>query len=124
MIRAENREAFERAVSLAASICRDAVLDGYDVGLWCHSDLVPRAGGAGHLDRIFRTLALVEPGPVEVRPNESQIASCLEGGAVLILPWHDSSWDRLPIGPAQRLEINAPNLRGWPDRPGRSGGEE
>lgn len=120
----EEREAFERSVSLAASICRDGISDGYEVGLWSHSDLVPRAGGANHLDRLFQTLALVEPIPAESQPNESQIVSCLEGGAVLILPWHDASWDRLRLGPAQRLEMSAPNLRNWPSRHDRSGGEE
>jgi uncharacterized protein (DUF58 family) len=54
------REHFERAISLTASLARHYLNEGIEVMLWTPAGVVPRGAGPAHLKRILRSLALVE----------------------------------------------------------------
>ena len=54
-------EAFERAVSLAASLAMALIHRGYRVGLGARGAEIARDGGPVQATRILRLLALIEP---------------------------------------------------------------
>jgi uncharacterized protein (DUF58 family) len=58
-------EAFERAVSLAASLALALIHRGYRVGLGVRGAEIARDGGAVQATRILRLLALIEPAPAD-----------------------------------------------------------
>ena len=57
---------FEKAVSVAASLARHLLLGNTALGLWTSAGNIPVDVGQGHLHRIMRALATVQP----QRPDE------------------------------------------------------
>ncbi len=58
--RAELDDAFERAVSCAASTAKDLLLKGFQLEVLTRSGRIPFDSSPGHLNRILRALALIE----------------------------------------------------------------
>ncbi len=87
--------AFERAVSLMASLAASFEERGYSLRLLAGSDEVPFGAGPAHLHRILRTLALCQPtvaGPSQELPmGWRDLGARGASGelAILILPWVD-----------------------------------
>jgi uncharacterized protein (DUF58 family) len=56
---AEDQEALERAISMAASLASSFLGRGYAVKIIARGQIVPAAGGPAQLSRILRALALL-----------------------------------------------------------------
>jgi uncharacterized protein (DUF58 family) len=54
--------AFERAVSVAASLAHDLIVGGHAVKLVSRAGVIPAGVGVEHLARIMYRLSVVEPG--------------------------------------------------------------
>jgi len=64
------RDAFEEAVSLAASVSAELLKRGYRVAFIARDLHITPARGPGQSTRIMRALALIEPAPVAGQPRE------------------------------------------------------
>jgi len=71
----EETEAFEKALSVAASLARHYVEDDLSVGLWTAGGKVPFGRGEKHLHRIYRALATLEIDALDPRAPYTQPSS-------------------------------------------------
>jgi uncharacterized protein (DUF58 family) len=106
-------DAFERAVMFAAALARAAAEGGSAVGLWTENELIPQRSGPQHLRRIYHALAFVQPSYGPEPSGDPRLATCLAGGAAVVLAWFDPFWDRHRAA-ARLFELSAPALRAWP----------
>lgn len=85
-------EAFERAVSLTASLAASLHERGYSLSLVVGREVVPSGAGIAHLHRLFHVLALCGPaGAGEPEVEDSAFAAGDgEGVTLLVLPWPDA----------------------------------
>jgi uncharacterized protein (DUF58 family) len=65
---AAEAQAFEEAISLAASLATEYVRQGYAVGLLTSSERMLPARGTVQLTRLLRCLALLAPAPADGPP--------------------------------------------------------
>lgn len=56
----EDREQFERAISVTASIAKYFLDESYEIALWSAAGAAPRGAGPPHVSRIMTALALIE----------------------------------------------------------------
>ena len=113
--RSRFEELFEEAVKFCASLASRCMDDGYDVELMMPEQSVGRGSGEGHLHRILRSLALIEPTrdkyeqllsrlyrlhepgrngvSVIVTPDRSRFGSYLRAARVSVVQFDDIRFD-------------------------------
>ncbi len=105
-----NLEAFEKAVSLTASLVHFFVMSGFRVGLKTGTEEIPIGRGLAHLSNMLQILALIAPTD---RTNPDSQSPIPPYPKILILPVPDPSWDRMRGRFSQVLEISDPEIASW-----------